>query len=477
MSRDEIPIGISLSGGGFRATLFALGVLYYFVDSGLAKSLRSVVSVSGGSIANALIAQECDLSVVTSEEFEAIVRRVARTIATTGLLWTFPAFLWMLGIVTVCIGTVTGLVLLPTTLLRLCALVMGIVAFGGTFHLRGFALSRAMKQVFFSTRGSPTRLKDLARVRVRHAVVATEMTSGRPIFFESHVAHGPGLRHYYCDSGSIPVHAAVRWSCTVPGLLPPGTLLSKNLWIQDAINSQEPQPPSTFILMDGGVCNNLGTDYFREATAASFGTRRDPIYVAPTVKQWLVVDASGGLGTASERFAKVPFVGEIVNFYRSISILYENTIRPRTELGTPVISIKRLPTHQIQWGASGNASLEQRKRYVQLTEYFEEHFKTHHDEESLYGKLPSITSQVPTTFGRIDEEKIACLLWHGYMSALCVCYTLLGFAPPKSLCARTIYHFRRVVSATPNDIEDPWARVHHRCDLSRNIEWVGDHDA
>jgi hypothetical protein len=157
MSRQEIPLGVSLSGGGFRATLFSLGVLYYLVDSGLARSLRSVVSVSGGSVANAFVAQECDLGTVTSGELESIVRRMARRIGTTGLLRTGPAMVWLISLGPAGIATLAGLILLPTTLLRLAALATGAGAVALVLHLRGFALGRAMRQVFFSRGGRPKR--------------------------------------------------------------------------------------------------------------------------------------------------------------------------------------------------------------------------------------------------------------------------------------------------------------------------------
>jgi NTE family protein len=47
---------VALSGGGFRATLAAVGVLRFLVDAGLLSRVRWVSSVSGGSIANGLFA-------------------------------------------------------------------------------------------------------------------------------------------------------------------------------------------------------------------------------------------------------------------------------------------------------------------------------------------------------------------------------------------------------------------------------------
>jgi hypothetical protein len=48
-------IGIALSGGGHRATLFGLGALLYLVDSGKNKEVTAISSVSGGSLTNAFI--------------------------------------------------------------------------------------------------------------------------------------------------------------------------------------------------------------------------------------------------------------------------------------------------------------------------------------------------------------------------------------------------------------------------------------
>ncbi len=55
---DGPAFGLTLSGGGFRATLAALGAIRYLADAGFLASLRYSSSVSGGSIANGLLAKE-----------------------------------------------------------------------------------------------------------------------------------------------------------------------------------------------------------------------------------------------------------------------------------------------------------------------------------------------------------------------------------------------------------------------------------
>src|SRR2546421_4214787 len=57
-SEKKIPdsVGLSLSGGGFRATLFHIGAIQRLNEFGILPKLTSVSSVSGGSILNGFLA-------------------------------------------------------------------------------------------------------------------------------------------------------------------------------------------------------------------------------------------------------------------------------------------------------------------------------------------------------------------------------------------------------------------------------------
>lgn len=48
-------IGVAISGGGYRATLFGLGVLLYLADVARNNEVVTISSVSGGSITNAFV--------------------------------------------------------------------------------------------------------------------------------------------------------------------------------------------------------------------------------------------------------------------------------------------------------------------------------------------------------------------------------------------------------------------------------------
>jgi predicted acylesterase/phospholipase RssA len=50
MQNTQVRIGLALSGGGFRATLFHLGVVRMLYEARLLKSVRRIGAVSGGSV-------------------------------------------------------------------------------------------------------------------------------------------------------------------------------------------------------------------------------------------------------------------------------------------------------------------------------------------------------------------------------------------------------------------------------------------
>lgn len=54
--KQRKPLGLSLSGGGFRATLFHLGAIRRLNELGVLKQVTTLSSVSGGSILNGFLA-------------------------------------------------------------------------------------------------------------------------------------------------------------------------------------------------------------------------------------------------------------------------------------------------------------------------------------------------------------------------------------------------------------------------------------
>jgi len=467
---SEQSIGITLSGGGFRATIFSLGVLYYLIEKGLGKRLQYVASVSGGSVTNGYVAQQCDLSSVTPEQFRELVRTMGRKVAHEGLFRSPPVLVWLFSTTLILLVGAAVTVWAGTVVVRALAMATTLLLVASALHLRGAALSWALGWQFFRRDGRYTKLEDLSARAVRHVIIATELSLGRPVFIESEWIHGPGMGHGYGKAGHVRLHRAVRWSCTVPLLLPPGLVRTNTLSPENAIRGANLNLPMSLSLVDGGVCNNLGTDYHEIQSAFSFGTRPEEFYKAPEA---ISVDCSGALGKISLKFIHIPLLSELLALPRNISILYQNTILPRLESGAPTISIGLSPKMQQCVGAakgrSGTERADHFRRAREVEEYFREHFETHHEEEKIFTDLAGSSGRVPTTFGALGEEATARLLWHGYLSALAVSYSAFGIKPPDDICQRTIYHFRRLVSDAPDSVADPWKGIHHRCEPIRAI--------
>jgi predicted acylesterase/phospholipase RssA len=69
-------IGLALSGGGFRATLYHLGLVRFLRDAGLLQQVTHITSVSGGSITAAHLALNWDLYTGSAEQFDQAAARL-----------------------------------------------------------------------------------------------------------------------------------------------------------------------------------------------------------------------------------------------------------------------------------------------------------------------------------------------------------------------------------------------------------------
>ncbi|HEX5445590.1 MAG TPA: patatin-like phospholipase family protein [Pirellulales bacterium] len=71
-------IGLALSGGGFRATLFHLGMVRFLRDAGILPSVTHVTSVSGGSVLAAHLVLNWDRYTGTPDQFDAVAAEVIK---------------------------------------------------------------------------------------------------------------------------------------------------------------------------------------------------------------------------------------------------------------------------------------------------------------------------------------------------------------------------------------------------------------
>ena len=93
-------IGLALSGGGFRATLYHLGLVRFLRDAGLLHQVTHITSVSGGSIMAAHLALNWDLYTGTPKEFDQASQKLlafTRLDVRNRILRRFPLALLLRG--------------------------------------------------------------------------------------------------------------------------------------------------------------------------------------------------------------------------------------------------------------------------------------------------------------------------------------------------------------------------------------------
>jgi NTE family protein len=95
---EGTPLALAFSGGGFRATLAALGVLRFLADANLLHRVRYVSSVSGGSIAHGLFARHYaeleDKRFSATALDELVIEPFIERISTRSLVWKLILNLW-----------------------------------------------------------------------------------------------------------------------------------------------------------------------------------------------------------------------------------------------------------------------------------------------------------------------------------------------------------------------------------------------
>ncbi|MGI5429497.1 patatin-like phospholipase family protein [Streptomyces sp. CA-179760] len=209
------PVALAMSGGGFRATLAALGFVRLLADTGLLSRLRYSSSVSGGSIANGCLATAWPA--LRQEGFtaravdELVIAPVVDRISSRSLKRALLRGLWRtLG---------------PTT--------------------RTDLLARRLDEWFFE-KAELDRLDP----QVRWIVNAANLTTGARFTFERDVYGDYTIGLVPTAGSGLRLSRAVSASAAVPGAFPPVVL------------DRRPFPCATHppALLDGGTYDNTGLE-------------------------------------------------------------------------------------------------------------------------------------------------------------------------------------------------------------------------
>lgn len=227
MAIDGSTLGLALSGGGFRATLFGLGSLWRLNDAGLLGRLDRVTSVSGGSILAGVLAHRWrELAFVDgrADNFDALVAAPVREFCSR----------------TIDIGA-------------------GILGLLVPFRTAGdFLADRYDRDLFHGA-----MLRDLPDAAVasnpRFVFYATSLQTGRSFRFRQDF-----IADYLLGinaAQAVPLAVAIAASSAFPPLFSPVVLATRpDEWREGSDIAELAALRERIVLADGGVYDNMGLE-------------------------------------------------------------------------------------------------------------------------------------------------------------------------------------------------------------------------
>jgi predicted acylesterase/phospholipase RssA len=360
MEKSISHLALALSGGGHRATLFALGALLAVVDRGLNKRVVQIASVSGGSITNAFVAQRCEFRQAEPGELDEFVEDLVHRVVTKGVVET-RILLLLVVLPALLIGTVlavSGAHWLLWTGLSLFLTSLSVLLVGKVVELlldrRYF---RDAAEDFRNAAEAPAetrwaRMRSLASREVEHVFCATDLVQGQPLYVSTHEGGMVWRRTTAISAGGIlfvtgqkwqakdlTIAEVVRASASFPGI-PPKRLSfgrfsrlrrieEQRLTFGGRVHETEAPPAlrarGVAFLGDGGLWNNLATHVLREDQFLH-GQRSSG--VMPHI---LCINASAPLPPSSPVYYHIPGVAALWALIQSAQLLNVNTVQPRLQ--------------------------------------------------------------------------------------------------------------------------------------------------
>ena len=344
-SRGEFAV--ALSGGGHRATLFAIGALMALVDRGLNRHVVQISSVSGGSIANAFVAQRCRFDRLGPGELDPIAAELIGTIVRKGVL----SRAWIATVAggSVVVGIAAGVGLWLVGVPSVLALLGGLFLVFGVLLSSGLIVQRLLNRRYFSPARASGRLGDLADRNVEHVFCSTDLVLGQPVHFStweggtawrmtgaartSPLSTWTGVRY---ETAGLSLAEVVRASSAFPGI-PPLRLRSdsalgaprrpprrRGAASTAGDDADVPAPRSgALFLADGGLWNNLGSHVLREHRILR---GREGADVGLPL---LCVNSSAPGAASAPVVYSVPVVAQFAALFRTLRVLTVNTVQPR----------------------------------------------------------------------------------------------------------------------------------------------------
>jgi predicted acylesterase/phospholipase RssA len=448
-------IGVAISGGGHRATLWGIGPLLYLADAGKNAEVGAISSVSGGSITNGVIAHNVDYPYASSAELDEALRPLTRHVAFTGLFFWGPAtnayvvsLFSLLGIGVAAL--VTGLVLIG---IGGVGVVSGLVTLTGIaviavaaryFEHRSAVVDKALAKTHFSRNGKPTRLADVSR-GVDHVICSTELQSAGHLYFAPtflySYAFGAGAPH------DLALSTAVQASACLPGAFSTRRIKATPYFAADPDRAE-------MVLTDGGVYDNMA-DQWLAGLARRVERAPDLPVVTRSIDEMIVINGSAPTAFSKSVRSRLVLLAELATMQRVNSVMYQVTTERRraalvdqwmhaTETGKgmrgALVHIAQTPYTVADAYSSNDGDIGTRARSVIAL------LGDDAASRARWTALARTSRGTPTVLRKLGRDSTLDLLEMSYTLSMCNLHVLLGY-PLRELPGRP--RFERLLGEQP----------------------------
>jgi predicted acylesterase/phospholipase RssA len=435
---SERRIGVALSGGGHRATVFGIGALLALVDSRLNEDVVSISSVSGGSIANGVAMTGPDYARGQVADLEDHYRPALNAIAERGLLLggapatrRYVRALTVTGVATVLglLGTIVLLVAhlwIAALIVGVATLVVGAVAWR-LVGKRSELTEAALDAELLGDKRIALADQPVAASSVHHVICTTELQSGTSFFFSNRAVYGHQFGGYPRPV-SIPVATAVQASACVPGAFVPRVIARSALGLSG---------DGSIVVVDGGVYDNMADEWeygYKRRVTTWVGLRD----VQPDAARLLVVVNGSAGWDRLKPIGRGRLATELAGLLRSMDVQYDVSTAHRrralmdqfrdveeTRLDEGVfvqISASPFDTPARFAGSPGQRPDEFSKR----AETAEKFLLDSGYSSDWWDATVKETSGTKTTLAKLGVERTAKLLEHAYVLTRVNLYVILG---------------------------------------------------
>jgi predicted acylesterase/phospholipase RssA len=380
-----------------------------------------------------------DLTSVTPDEFRTAVTPLATAASTAGTVWARPLTYAYLASIVLIFAAAIYLCFPLEGFWPFAVWAVALVLIGWLAQRRSWVARRAFDTMVFKGK----RLSDM-HTKVDHVITACDLQTVEQVYFSGRFVYS--YRHGWGTPGDLKIAWAAQASACLPGAFTPVSRAAS----KHGFTSPRPEAPARFLLVDGGVYDNMGTEWpIRLADRIEDGTPPSPLPRVPDVV--IVVNASAAMGVVSRKSVHTPWLGELTALLANKDVLYDQTTAVRRRLldarfrahrrGDPrstydgtMVQIDRSPFALPRQFEEGTSAEAQRARAVIA--------KLDPATEAAWAQDAHASRSVGTALSKIDPDRAARLMRHAYVLTMANSVVLLDF---PLLDVPDVAFFRRMV--------------------------------